>query len=57
VGDRINDRLRSAPASGANDGTREVVLLEAIDEDALRRTHRRYFEDLSELAQSQQEVD
>jgi hypothetical protein len=28
---------------------REVVLLEASTEDALRRTHRRYFEDLVEL--------
>jgi hypothetical protein len=28
---------------------REVVLLEAETEEALRRTHRRYFEDLSEL--------
>ena len=28
----------------------EVVLLEAEDELALRRTHRRYFEDLLELA-------
>jgi hypothetical protein len=27
----------------------EVVLLEAATEDALRKTHRRYFEDLSEL--------
>lgn len=27
----------------------EVVLLEAETEEALRRTHRRYFEDLSEL--------
>jgi hypothetical protein len=27
----------------------EVVLLEAATESALRRTHRRYFEDLSEL--------
>jgi hypothetical protein len=32
--------------------TREVVLLEAVDEAMLRRTHRRYFEDLSELANS-----
>jgi ppGpp synthetase/RelA/SpoT-type nucleotidyltranferase len=31
---------------------REVVLLEASDEEALRRTHRRYFEDLSQLAES-----
>lgn len=30
----------------------EVVLLEAASEEALRRTHRRYFEDLSELAKS-----
>jgi hypothetical protein len=28
---------------------REVVLLEAENEEALRRTHRRYFENLSEL--------
>jgi hypothetical protein len=27
----------------------EVVLLEAVSENALRRTHRRYFEDLTEL--------
>jgi len=27
----------------------EVVLLEASDEKAVRRTHRRYFEDLREL--------
>ena len=27
----------------------EVVLLQAEDESALRRTHRRYFEDLVEL--------
>ena len=31
---------------------REVVLLEAVSEEALRRTHRRYFEDLTELANS-----
>jgi hypothetical protein len=29
---------------------REVVLLEAGSEDALRKTHRRYFEDLETLA-------
>ena len=28
---------------------REVVLLEAVSEQALRRTHRRYFENLSDL--------
>ncbi len=31
---------------------REVVLLEAATEEGLRRTHRRYFEDLAELVQS-----
>ncbi len=30
----------------------EVVLLDALDEDAIRRTHRRYFEDLSQIAES-----
>ena len=30
----------------------EVVLLEASSEDALRRTHRRYFENLVELVRS-----
>jgi hypothetical protein len=29
---------------------REVVLLEAANEQAIRRTHRRYFADLAELA-------
>ncbi len=31
---------------------REVVVLEAETEEALRRTHRRYFEDLAELVAS-----
>src|SRR5260370_27040618 len=30
----------------------EVVLLEAASEEAVRRTHRRYFEDLSELTKA-----
>lgn len=30
----------------------EVVLLEADDEEALRKTHNRYFRNISELAQS-----
>jgi hypothetical protein len=33
---------------------REVVLLEAATESALRKTHRRYFEDVSELATSRE---
>jgi hypothetical protein len=35
---------------------REVVLLEAATEQALRRTHRRYFEDLEELVKSPRRV-
>jgi hypothetical protein len=31
---------------------REIVLLEAATEDALRQTHRRYFENLTDLAKS-----
>ena len=31
---------------------REVVLLDAADETALRRTHGRYFEDLSQRAET-----
>ena len=31
---------------------REVVILEAANEQALRRTHRRYFEDLEGIAAS-----
>jgi len=30
---------------------REVVVLEAHDEETLRRSHRRYFENLKELAE------
>ncbi|CBE69120.1 MAG: hypothetical protein F9K13_06850 [Candidatus Methylomirabilis oxygeniifera] len=30
----------------------EVVLLEAASEEALRRTHRRYFEDLKQLCET-----
>lgn len=36
---------------------REVVLLEAETEEALRRTHRRYFENLAELATSPSGID
>jgi hypothetical protein len=32
----------------------EVVLLEAASENALRRTHRRYFEDLRQLLEDRQ---
>ena len=42
-------RLRLELNLNADGIENEVVLLEASGEDALRRTHRRYFEDLSEL--------
>jgi hypothetical protein len=32
----------------------EVILLEAESEEGLRRTHRRYFEDLCQIARSPQ---
>jgi hypothetical protein len=32
--------------------TREIVLLQAADEAALRETHRRYFEDIATLAEA-----
>jgi hypothetical protein len=35
---------------------REVVLLDAADEEALRRTHRRYFVDVDELLRSLKEA-
>lgn len=54
------DRSRAAAArldlelalnrNGSNE--REVVILEAASEQALRRTHRRYFEDLATIASS-----
>jgi hypothetical protein len=33
----------------------EVVLLEALSEDALRRTHRRYFQDLRQILENQRD--
>lgn len=35
----------------------EVVILEATSEEAVRRTHRRYFEDLDELMSRTPEID
>lgn len=35
----------------------EVVLLDALSEDALRRTHRRYFEDLRQLLENKRVED
>jgi hypothetical protein len=35
----------------------EVILLDAVDENALRRTHRRYFEDLRQILESKNVLD
>lgn len=43
-------RLEMEIALNRGEVDREVVILEAESEEALRRTHRRYFENLSELA-------
>ncbi|HEX6018958.1 MAG TPA: hypothetical protein VFZ28_12745 [Burkholderiaceae bacterium] len=45
-----DDRLEAELAHFASQEHIEVVLLEADAEEALRRTHRRYFEELRELA-------
>jgi hypothetical protein len=43
-------RLQMEIGLNRDEVDREVVILEAESEEALRRTHRRYFENLSELA-------
>lgn len=45
-----NERLRVELSDYHGGLEREVVLLQAGSENQLRRTHRRYFEDLAELA-------
>jgi len=47
-----NARLEMELELNRLDVEREVVLLEAETEEALRRTHRRYFEDLAGLVQA-----
>jgi hypothetical protein len=49
---RVAEEARLEMEIGLNrdEVDREVVILEAESEEALRRTHRRYFETLSELA-------
>jgi hypothetical protein len=47
-----NSRLELELELSRQGQEREVVLLEAANEDALRLTHRRYFEDLSELVKA-----
>lgn len=51
-GSAENARLEMELELNRNGVVHEVVLLEAETEEALRRTHRRYFENLSELVTS-----
>ena len=44
------ERLELELARNREGIEREVVLLDAADEAAIRKTHRRYFADLAELA-------
>jgi hypothetical protein len=47
-----DERLDIELALNRSGAEHEVVLLEAADKDALRRTHQRYFDDLSEILKS-----
>ena len=48
-------RLKIEVDDNGKHGDREVVLLEAENEDALRLTHRRYFEDLRQLLEQKRD--
>jgi len=50
--DADDARLELELSLGRRGIVHEVVLLEAATEDDLRRTHRRYFENLAELTQA-----
>jgi hypothetical protein len=47
--DAGNARLELELELNRREQEREVVILDAASEEAVRRTHRRYFEDLSNL--------
>ena len=47
-----NARLRRELILHQKGVRREIVLLQAASEDALRETHRRYFEDIATLAEA-----
>lgn len=46
------ERLRREKENARSQRNREVVLMEAVSEAALRTTHARYFKTLAELAQA-----
>jgi hypothetical protein len=45
-------RLNLELSGDGHDSNREIVLLQATDEKALRKTHRRYFETAREIIES-----
>jgi len=47
-----DQRLKRELRLGSEGLDHEVVILEASDEKALRRTHRRYFEDADQIGRS-----
>lgn len=49
-----NARLELELALNTRGVVHEVVILEAASEEALRRTHRRYFDDVSAIARAGQ---
>ncbi len=52
-----DERLDIELALNRSGAEHEVVLLEAADENALRRTHQRYFDDLTEILRSAKDGD
>ncbi|MBV9493356.1 MAG: hypothetical protein JOZ54_03870 [Acidobacteria bacterium] len=51
-----DSRLNTELAQLRDGVKREVVLLQAANEQALRRTHRRYFADIAELAETDSQI-
>lgn len=47
-----NTRLQRELNLSRENMSREIVLLEAASEDALRKTHRRYFENYTQIGSS-----
>ena len=48
-----NERLEREISLLRSGSDHEVILLEAESEDRLRKTHRRYFENIKQIAESQ----
>jgi len=52
IGDAENQRLKLELNNLKRGIDREVVILDALNENDLRKTHRRYFESMSELIEN-----